>query len=98
MVEEIKIKAGDWVICIPGYNNQEALHHDLGGGRGYNAHFEFVIENITEVSQTNVKTGLPEKFTILWPESGHGVYAQVVENVTGIEDIVKDIDNELNIN
>lgn len=94
----MNFKIGDRVRCKPGYNKQEAFRHDLGGGRGYNAHFEFVIENITEVSQTNVKTGLPEKFTILWPESGHGVYAQVVENVTGIEDIVKDIDNELNIN
>ena len=66
---ENKFKAGDKVVCKPGFNNSEMEDDSKGAGAGYVSGKKFTIWRITETQYDN------DNHFIAWPERGEfGIY------------------------
>lgn len=101
MAREIKIKEGDWVICIPGYTDNE-------GGSGY---WPGRIFKVLEV--TNGSVVWPDTFAEVFIEGekvemtrdqernkGNGVFLPFLDlypiELTHLEEVIQVINKELN--
>lgn len=66
MENQNRFKEGEMVICLPGFNTNEAKHDYIGAGAGYRSGKIFVIAAITEEGK------------IAWPVEPSEYYRQGV--------------------